>query len=621
MKRILALVLMLCLLAGCAGRTETSQPPSAEDSPAPAEVSEPAAQPNVLEDVALEGAEGFYVLSDLPGMAEYSVTDAVMPDPDHVCFLTGSLGEHLMQLDLTSGQVTPLADIPIPDGVNWESTSLLCADPVAINQSSFSNEEIYILQQDGSLLPLQAPEDRTIASWEAHFNQTDCIWFENSSARLYASPLSGEESRLICQIDQTYFFPSLYGLTADGKSAIFTAICGKDDAVCLTVALDSGEITGVYADTEDMSAKIALQGLVSHQCITNEEMINYHLTAQDPTRRVETDFDLHLLAPQSGELQGEDWWLDNGGVQSSWGRRLVFSNHYGDGNRLLLWDYSDLTPETVVLDDPEVYVPPVPMDDETVAKRVAALEEAYGVSIHYGADMNALYPDYTLTPCEDLDATGEALDVMERAFALYPEDYFRQLGGDSIRGFSFYLCGRMDPIDPSVSINAPGGLSYTVDGVELIAFDITGVVRVQDVVHELTHALDHWLWEDDLLDESKWSAYNPEGFSYYYAYVNPEGESYEWSGDTKYTAWDDAYYGGDVESVYFVDPYSTTYPTEDRARLMENLLAEPDHLPDYFQSTHVQQKLNYYFQCIREKFDTTNWPQQTSWEQALAAAG
>ena len=40
--------------------------------------------------------------------------------------------------------------------------------------------------------------------------------------------------------------------------------------------------------------------------------------------------------------------------------------------------------------------------------------------------------------------------------------------------------------------------------------------------------------------------------------------------------------------------------------------------PDYLSSQHMQEKLAYYFTCIREAFDDSDWPEQTSWEMKLA---
>ena len=275
--------------------------------------------------------------------------------------------------------------------------------------------------------------------------------------------------------------------------------------------------------------------------------------------------------------------------------------------------------EEVPLAELVPYEPPV-YDLGEISQRAEEMEETYGVRIYLGQEVtSAPFPDYTLEANEDLAYISDALDVLETALAYYPEGYLEQLGGDSVRELCFYLSGRMTPLDASVSIDDPGGLACQVDGLELLAFNVD-YIRPQDVVHELTHVLDHWLWEAGTLDEMTWSSMNPEDFDYYYAYMNENGESYEWAGDTKYTTWDSAYYGGDVDSVYFIDPYSTTYPTEDRARLMENVLASPGGSPESsFESVHLQEKLTYYFQCIRNTFDTTGWPEQTSWEAALAS--
>ena len=41
-------------------------------------------------------------------------------------------------------------------------------------------------------------------------------------------------------------------------------------------------------------------------------------------------------------------------------------------------------------------------------------------------------------------------------------------------------------------------------------------------------------------------------------------------------------------------------------------------MTDYLQIPHLQDKLDFYFKTIRKCFDTTNWPEQTIWEEKLA---
>lgn len=622
MKKLLALVLILALCTGCASKDTSSRQNNPAQEPELSVTESPAPQEQEPLDLsAVEVAPGFYNLSALPQLQNYSITDSQLDPENRLFFLTGEKGEILHRLDLNTGAEETLCTIPVQQSVDWISTSLLSAKPLAVCQSAFSQEAVYLVDGNGRLTSLQAPEGMVIATWNTYFNDTDCIWLDTATYQLVASPLSGAPARIVAQIPPDYFYATLTGLTPDGDAAVLSANCGRHDSVYLTVDLSSGEITGVYVQGEDSQDLNILTGGVSHIARYDDDMALYTLTAQENGRQVTATFDLHTLSDPDLPFQGQDWWLSAYTLQPFWGKTLAGADHYNQGHWLLLWDYSGAEAEETEVRTPVPYVPPEPVSQDALEERIKALEETYGISIHTGEDVNAPYPDYTLEPCLDLDAAAEALNTLEQAFALYPEDYFRQLGGETIRGFSFYLCGRMTPLDPSSNIDNPGGLSCQVDGVELLAFDITSEVRIQDVVHELTHVLDHWLSEGDVLDEDRWAAMNPEDFSYYYSYVDPNGESYEWAGSTAYTAWDSAYYDGNIDSVWFVDPYSTTFPTEDRARLMEFLLADADYRPDYFNSIHVQAKLNYYFLCIREKFDDSNWPELTSWEIALGPVG
>ena len=100
-----------------------------------------------------------------------------------------------------------------------------------------------------------------------------------------------------------------------------------------------------------------------------------------------------------------------------------------------------------------------------------------------------------------------------------------------------------------------------------LAFDLYDDLAPDTVIHELTHSADYRFLGEGIWDEEAWNSMNPEGFSYYEAYIDENGESYETAGSPDHTAMD----GWPADEVYFIDPYSKTYAMEDRARLMENL--------------------------------------------------
>jgi hypothetical protein len=70
-----------------------------------------------------------------------------------------------------------------------------------------------------------------------------------------------------------------------------------------------------------------------------------------------------------------------------------------------------------------------------------------------------------------------------------------------------------------------------------------------------------------------------------------------------------------MSDAYFVDGYAMTFPTEDRARLFENVMRD-DQWVDWESCPRLREKLNYYAQCIRACFDTTGW-EDVPWEQYL----
>lgn len=253
----------------------------------------------------------------------------------------------------------------------------------------------------------------------------------------------------------------------------------------------------------------------------------------------------------------------------------------------------------------------------------SALTEKYGVSILLGEDAVIPFQNYEAEEMDEEGTTYRALCVMEKTLALYPDNFFRQFTDESLSGITFYLVGDISPTGEN-SIDDPGGFAYLNNGIQMIVLnaEYTGAMQ-KNICHEISHAIDRRLenlgFQSDTvyLDEGVWASFNPRGFSYYYSYLDENGDSYEYAGSDDYTSYSSAFWtDGGVNAVFFVDIYSKTYPTEDRARLMETSMTEGG-LPDYMKSVHIQRKLNYYFSAIRSAWDTAGWPAQASWEKAL----
>ena len=67
-----------------------------------------------------------------------------------------------------------------------------------------------------------------------------------------------------------------------------------------------------------------------------------------------------------------------------------------------------------------------------------------------------------------------------------------------------------------------------------------------------------------------------------------------------------------------MDGYSTTYPTEDRARIFENLATcAPDALPEYFGSEALRKKAAYLCACLKRSFRSLAEAEDVFWERSL----
>ena len=287
---------------------------------------------------------------------------------------------------------------------------------------------------------------------------------------------------------------------------------------------------------------------------------------------------------------------------------LLQTQETGQG-MLLFWDLSagaqgaDLNPVTAW-----EYDQPTGGEtaDPALYQRAGTLAEEYGVRIRIADQCDTAWTSFSAVQVSDYDTVSAGLDLLEAALEMYPEGFFRQLGYGSVQGVEFQLVGCLQAQDAAYGTTSYAAFTLEdTDRIRIVA-DVYSA-NVYSYFHELSHVIDKKLaWDsvmrpDALFSEEGWAALQPEGFAYTCDYANvPEGTC----------------------DGYFVDGYSQTYPTEDRARILERAM-EPDGGFHYIyqNADHLLSKLSYYCDCIRDCFDTTGWPEITAWEQPLRENG
>ena len=255
---------------------------------------------------------------------------------------------------------------------------------------------------------------------------------------------------------------------------------------------------------------------------------------------------------------------------------------------------------------------PLPATLQEARDYADQLEERYGVTILLSAQgqeaCEAVW-DATVTttdqwPLEDEPyAIARTLEALDRALALYPEGFFRQMRNTMGEGgVRFIPVGHIEN-----DVNAVG-LTYETYGWQNIYIDVTLGTFESVICHEIWHATEGVISYRDWVsfDPGNWSVCNPDGFFYNEdvedADPNPSRGTFN--------------YEMDAQNVYFVDAYARTNAKEDRARIMEYVMANEDLAGALMQSPHITQKLEAMCQAIRNSFDTSAWG-DLRWERLL----
>ncbi len=237
------------------------------------------------------------------------------------------------------------------------------------------------------------------------------------------------------------------------------------------------------------------------------------------------------------------------------------------------------------------------------------LSEKYGVTIKIAEQCEMDYSDKEAEQVLDPEQIENAFSVLERAFASYPSGFFHQLYYGSYRTIEINLMGNITNKE-MIEEYAPNAFVQHENGV------ITMVLNINDssaslertFYHETSHMIDkvlehHALYcEDALYSEEHWWSLNPDNFTA----IQPETGGYYESYEIMPME-----YFHESFTPYFASDYGKSFSTEDRATLFEaamtgEILAAP-----------ARKKLDYYCQCIRDCFDTSDWPESTLWENAI----
>jgi hypothetical protein len=248
--------------------------------------------------------------------------------------------------------------------------------------------------------------------------------------------------------------------------------------------------------------------------------------------------------------------------------------------------------------------PPQTTPEQKLLEKAQAISQRFGMEIRIPKQNEISYTNYNADALTDLITVRTTLELLEQTLALYPEGFFRQLPYGSVKSIQIELVGDISiKEDAAANTGIAGAFAHNLGDRHLIV--LNGIILEQKTIfHEFSHVIDSRLrWDADnranaLFSEKAWQALQPKGFYYANSYVTMPDALLSF-----------------LEGDHFVYYYSMTYPTEDRAVLMEEAMALTQNL--FAAGSGRRAKMQFYADCIRDCFDTEGWPETTLWEQVL----
>ena len=574
---------------------------------------------------------------DVPMMATESEKSAA---PSRQLRIFDSVGNRFLWLDQT---LTIVDTFEMPEQVSYQP------------QMDEHNEYIYYVNLDGEVIQLerQTGATRTYETGMKLYSQPNLEGLYDDGQLLVVSGLAETEGG-----DSVVFIQNYLDVTTGAQlyqSKSFTSLTGAGGQYVMTMSGDIiRAVTGTFQPqgdyTEGNDAEATAGGDPGADALANDDTHDPGIAPHEFIFKYYDEYQSMFSFPESGRIVTfhsealadgsfcgmlSMYSMDNGRKLSAWEipaevgngvnlrplymvwlpetEQLAFAVS-NDSGQLCVWDPDH--PESQCKDT-GVYKRSVMADDDPEAlalqKSVAdTLSQQYDIEIYVGEDCPTQLLGYKARQMTDVPVIQRALMILDQALEKYPDGFFGQLANERQGRLKFYILGDLFP-DGGDSLETTVGLFTQEESKQYISLNALNPDQLEALIyHEVTHAIDNKLFgiSNQTYHSPQWDALNPPGFSYDFSYQNnarQPGRDYIYGMSL---------YSENPTEVYFIDNYSRSYPTEDRARIMEYAMGRYPW-ENCFTETHLRDKLDYISRDIRNHFDTSGWPEIAWWERAL----
>ncbi len=229
--------------------------------------------------------------------------------------------------------------------------------------------------------------------------------------------------------------------------------------------------------------------------------------------------------------------------------------------------------------------------EEELNDKINNVKEKYNVNLYIKESAIIIFPDFLAKKYDDSENIYSCINRIESIFDKFPKDFFDSLYEDGDKGLNVYLTGELRPMNVKTQYTTPSAYTSYYKKMYLIALDVTKSGLESNMCHELMHSIENKLnnMGEYFID---WNKLNPKKYDYSYSYKIINRLEYT-IGETS------------DDNVYFVDYYSHTFPTEDKARVFENV-CNSDTESSIKNYKHLLDKANYLKEIITKYYPSMN---------------
>ncbi len=229
-------------------------------------------------------------------------------------------------------------------------------------------------------------------------------------------------------------------------------------------------------------------------------------------------------------------------------------------------------------------------ENQELTDKVESLKEKYNINIKIKDETVLEYPDFYAEVEKDKQTILTALNKIDTILSKFDKEFFNNFYLKNYKGLNIYLTGALTPSDYATQVANPAAFSLIKDYQYMIVININEPNIEELTCHELEHNIEFNAIKMNKQMLEEWNNYNPDNFSYNYSYTDKTTLKYTLNENNN-------------ADVYFVDAYSKTYPTEDRARIFESICTNKIDLKEY---PNLYKKANYIKEELIKNYPTLN---------------